>query len=343
MGISVNGKRVMGLVRVALCVPWLLAGCRTTVPTVAVAPVWPAPPAAPRVVFCQAAGEPADLGAKTSLLRKIGEVVFGRSRSRFFVKPAAVCFDAEGNLLMTDAGAGIVGCFEAATRKWYRWDHAGKVRFGMPVAVTRYSNDVFVADSLLGKVIEFDLSGKMVREFTEGIRRPVALACSGDRLYVADTLQHCIHVFSLTGSKMRSIGARGTGNGQFNFPTHLASDARGLLYVTDSMNSRIQVMDGEGRFIRTIGSLGDKSGHFSRPKGVAVDGYGHVYVVDALFDNVQIFDPEGRFLLDFGRSGSGAGEFCLPSGIAIAPDNRVVVADSYNRRLQVFRYVGEEP
>jgi hypothetical protein len=133
------------------------------------------------------------------------------------------------------------------------------------------------------------------------------------------------------------IGKRGSGPGEFNFPTAVTLSA-GRVYVVDSMNFRIQAFSPDGKFINTFGQLGNQSGTLNRPKGIAADTDGNLYIVDALFETVQIFDPAGRLLYYFGSTGTSPGQFRLPSGISIDERNRIYVADSQNRRVQVFIY-----
>ena len=143
----------------------------------------------------------------------------------------------------------------------------------------------------------------------------------------------------MQGSILQTIGKRGDGNLEFNFPTEVRLDGQNLI-VVDAMNFRVQVLDRSGTFKYAIGHLGDRYGDFFRPKGVAVDSEDHVYVVEGLNADVQVFDNQGRLLYYFGQKGVGPGEFQLPAGLFIDRNDRVFVADSYNRRVQVFRYFG---
>jgi DNA-binding beta-propeller fold protein YncE len=307
-----------------------------------VAIVWPAAPETPRIAYVQSIGRPADAGAKVSGFGRLANWVTGSDKvNERFQKPFGIALDEEDNLCLTDTDANAVCFFDRTRKTWQRWEQAGKLRFVSPVAVAKRKETFFVADSGLASVVAFNTQGKLLFQLTNKLERPCGLVIVGERLAVVDSQRHCVVLFGLQGQRRAEFGCRGTGAGEFNFPTHIAADTAGNFLVTDSMNSRLQMFDPDGKFVRQIGTLGDSVGQFSRPKGVAVDSLGHVYVLDGMFDNIQVFDLAGRFLLNLGETGAGAGQFWLPNGIAINRSNEIFVADSYNHRVQKFKYVGQ--
>lgn len=159
-------------------------------------------------------------------------------------------------------------------------------------------------------------------------------------VYVADTGVHQIKEFDLKGKHLKTFGGLGKEPGEFNFPVDIFVDNNGEVYVADSMNYRVQIFDRDGKFLSAFGRQGDGTGDFGRPKGVSVDRDGNIYVADALFDTVQIFDRSGKFLLNFGTLGREAGKFWLPSGVFIDQGDKIYVSDSYNKRIQIFDYLG---
>ena len=304
--------------------------------------VWPAPPVPPRIAYVQSIARPSDVGIKRPALARFASWITGSERgNEALVKPFGVAVDEEGNLYVTDTGANAICLFDRVRRKWQRWEKIGKTQFASPVAITARKGVIFVADSGSGRVVAFDLRGKLLFDITNRLERPSGLVIASDRLWVADSQRHCVASFDLGGNFLSEFGHRGAGLGEFNFPTHIAADIAGNLFVTDSLNGRVQMFGPNGEPRRQIGNVGDTSGSFSRPKGLALDTMGHVYVVDALFDNIQVFDTDGRFLLYLGEPGAKPGEFWLPNGIAISSNNDIFVADSYNRRVQVFKYIGQ--
>lgn len=313
--------------------------------------VWPAPPETPRLAYVRAFAQPTDFGVKLSGLRRFSNWLTGaQTGNEPLLKPFALALDEQDNLCVSDTGANAVCFLDRRANRWFRWtgvEHRagrgrGVILFSSPVALAKSGEQIWVADSARGSVLAFDLKGQLQLQITNRLSRPSGLARSGERLWVADAAQHAVLAFNLRGEFLSSFGRRGVGPGEFNFPTHLATDAEGRLYVTDSMNARVQVFDPEGHFLFQVGKLGDSPGHFGRPKGVAVDRRGRIYVVDALFDTIQIFDRRGRLLLTLGEPGAGPGEFWLPNGIAISRQDEVFIADAYNRRIQLLRYIGPE-
>src|SRR5262245_26702680 len=131
-------------------------------------------------------------------------------------------------------------------------------------------------------------------------------------------------------------GLPGSGNGQFEGPSGVATDASGNVYVADSRNNRIQKFDASGTFLLTWGSPGSVDGAFSNPFGVATDASGNVYVADTNNQRIQKFDASGTFLTTWGSFGTGNGQFRFPISVATEGSGNVYVADTNNQRIQKF-------
>jgi DNA-binding beta-propeller fold protein YncE len=257
----------------------------------------------------------------------------------------AVVATSEGVLYVADPGARGVHRFDPNNGRYRLIRRKNKRPLPSPVGLAvGPKGEVYVADSLLQQLFVIMPASKVAAPFPlqAMVKQPTTLALdpAAGRLYVVDTGVHQVKVFGMDGELQFTIGRRGTGDGEFNYPTAIWRDKAGRLVITDSLNFRIQVFDGSGGFIEKFGKLGDATGDLSRPKGVATDRFGHIYVVDSLFHAVQIFNMSGDFLLSFGNQGQGPGEFWLPTGIFIGEDDTIYVADSHNQRIQVFRYVG---
>jgi len=170
----------------------------------------------------------------------------------------------------------------------------------------------------------------------------IAFCKYSNEFYITETDLHRIIVLDKKGNVVRTIGKRGILKGEFNFPISIWISDEGFKYIVDAMNFRIQILNDKDEVVSVFGQAGDASGYFGRPKGIAIDSYGNIYVVDALFNTVQIFDKTGNFLYNFGKVGKNNCEFWLPNGIYIDKGNKIYVADSYNSRIQIFQLVKRE-
>jgi len=331
-----------------LCILLLfLTGFRFPEPSKKDRVVWPLPPDPPRISYVLTIEKARDAGIKKSIFRRFVEIFRGKGPEPRIHRPISVLSDGRGTVYISDVGLQVIHVFDFRHRKYKQIfklnGEAPPSRLLSPTGLAIDSErKLYVADSILKKVFVFDRKGRHIstiknKEFV----RPSSLAYDTrrKRLYIADAGAHKIWIYERHNGKITisAIGKRGKGNGEFNFPTHIAIDREGNIYVTDALNFRIQVFDPEGKFIRSIGKLGYTLGTFSRPKGVAVDKKGNIYVVDNLYDTVQVFNNKGELLMNFATHGGGKGGLWLPNGIYIDKNNYIFVADTYNERVQVFK------
>lgn len=324
----------------------LLQGCATEVRKPAELPalVWPAYPEPPRIVHVRSFSRPDDLGIKKSLFQRMRDLVFGAEESRM-VRPMAVV-ESGGILYVADPGAKGVHRFDTAKGDYALIQGLQDTPLPSPVGLARgEAGEVYVADSKLAQVMVIRPGAKFADplELEGELLQPTGLAfdASSRQLFVVDTKANQIKVYASNGVQTGSIGRRGIGPGEFNYPTMLWLSPQGRLHVTDSLNFRVQILNKDGSFIGKFGHVGDGTGDAARQKGVATDHHGHIYVVDSLFHAVQVFDENGRFLLTVGAQGQDRGEFWLPVGIYIDDYDNLYIADTYNKRVQVLRYLGD--
>lgn len=311
-----------------------------------VKPSWPPSPERPRVRYVGELAQDGDLKPGRKPMEGLRRALFGKEPRREMVRPLDVCSDGGERVFVADPGARVVHVFNLGTRAYGTWAPPERsMGFRVPVGLAWDARGrLIVSDSEAALLYVFDAQGALLGTLGEKmLQRPcgVAVDAERDRIYVADAGAHQIVVMSGDGTEIGRIGRRGTGPGEFNFPTYVVLGRDGSILVSDSLNFRVQVLDSGGGFVRQIGQKGDMPGYFGQPKGVAIDPEGHLYVVDANFEAVQIFDRDGALLMSFGREGRGAGEFWLPAGISIDASARIWIADSYNKRIQLFEYVPE--
>ncbi len=304
--------------------------------------VWPATPEQARVEYVMEIKSHADLYQRqTGFWKSIGELITGGPDS-VMLRPFALAIHPKGGLLVTDTGLQLVHYYDWNSQRYLVIGPRRPGGLPSPVGVAATSdNRILVSDSRLGSVEEFNDEGDWIGTFNKGYEfgRPAGIAIEPitAEVYVADVINHKIVVFDNQGNYLRSIGKRGDGNNEWNFPTHLGMGSGQKLAVTDSMNFRVQLLQSDGSFIQSIGRLGNAPGQFAKPKGVAIDQHGNLIVVESLHSGLEFFNPQGQLLLHIGQSGNAPGEFWLPSGLAFMKgENLLFVADNYNSRVQVF-------
>ncbi len=80
------------------------------------------------------------------------------------------------------------------------------------------------------------------------LSRPVAVVCDEGSVYVLDSADADIKIYSRDGAYRRTIGRKGQGPGEFRLPNDLDVFG-GRLYVADSANRRLQILDADGEYV----------------------------------------------------------------------------------------------
>ena len=314
--------------------------------------LWPAAPEVPRFLYTGTlVGEPnfrreaPARGALERLARAIAGLDEVPAVPRVLLRPGVVLGDDRGRLFVSDTARAGVFVFDEPAGELLLWTEADANQALVSPAGLALApqGGLYVADAELGRVVRLDAGGVPMGQIGHGLlQRPTGLARDPRQglLYVADTYAHDIKVFNDAGALLHVIGRRGSGDGEFNYPTHLAF-MQGELYVTDTLNHRIQVFGADGQVLaRKFGERGLFLGNLVRPKGVAVDGEGNVYVVESYYDSLLVFSSRGEFLLPIGGTGTATGRFYLPAGVWVDSRNRVHVADMFNGRVVLFQFLG---
>ncbi len=118
----------------------------------------------------------------------------------------------------------------------------------------------------------------------------IAIGPAGD-LYVVDSSNFRVQVFTSEGDYVREFGSLGTGPGQFSRPKGIAVDMAGRIFVTDASFNNFQIFNEMGRLLLFVGTGGVTGpGEFSLPADIEVDDQGRIYVADQLNKRVQVFE-----------------------------------------------------
>lgn len=314
----------------------MLFSCAATLPEDAPPDIkWPMPPARTRIQFVDYIIGSNDVVANSN--SKTKSLLFGDAKEIKLSKPTFP-FYKNGVLYVSDLEQ--VMAFDFANNKFWTIG-SGYLRNATGLAVLS-DDTVYVGDSVQKCIFVVRPGSKEPERITDFKMFTTVGGIDVNEkrgwIYVADPKGHNIKVIDFNGKLQFTIGYRGVGRGEFNFPYDVKVGPGGRIYVSDSGNFRVQIFDGEGIFLGMFGGIGTKFGSFARPKGLALDKDGNIYVLDSAFGNFQVFNQRGKLLLAVGTIGRDPGMHILPVGIYINDENKIFVAEHGNRRIQIYRY-----
>ena len=275
-----------------------------------------------------------------------------------FLRPRGVAVGADGSVYVADSGNHRIQKFTADGRWVTAWGTFGGCPEQTPppgtfcepwgVAVGP-DGSVYVADLWAHRVQKFSPDGVFLGQwgfssnYGADLRpgafygpRGVIVAPDGT-VYVTDTGNKRVQVFTADGAFLRMWGSGGASPGQLDEPVGIAIGPDGNLYVADTWNHRVQVLDPLGKPLRQWPIAGWNNPIAEEKPYLAVDRAGRVYVTDPGHYRVLVFSSEGEYLYSFGQFGFDPGSFVLPMGIALSPDGTIYVADAGGNKVAVFR------
>ncbi len=233
---------------------------------------------------------------------------------------------------------------------WLKMPEARGMGQAISVDIDRDGKSVWVFDrcgagdcinSMLNPIEKFDVSGKLVKGFGEGMfNHPHGMHVDHDgKIWVTDDRGgngrgHQVFKFSPEGKVLMSLGKPGvSGNGPdtFNAPTDVAVAPNGDIFVSDGhggdTNARIVKFSKDGQFIKAWGKRGSGPGEFALNHSLAFDSAGRLFVADRSNNRIEIFDQDGNFLAEWKQFGR-------PSGIFIDRNDVLYATDSESNQAQ---------
>ena len=228
---------------------------------------------------------------------------FGRSGSAEgqFYDPTGVAIDGTGNILVADGANCRIQKFtaegeflEAVGRRG-----SGNLEFDYPVGISinHKNKKVYVCDrwnhrvQILNEDLTFssNITGIDSACWEDGYFKfpwDVTFDSTGN-VYIADSWNSCIQVFTPDGLFLRMFGNRFSG--RLDFPSCVSIDSNDLVYVASRNSHHVSIFTCLGKFIQSFGTKGEEPGELNMPCGIAVDRSGLVYVSDRNNNRVQIF------------------------------------------------------
>ncbi|MGB9067868.1 MAG: peptidyl-alpha-hydroxyglycine alpha-amidating lyase family protein [Candidatus Acidiferrales bacterium] len=189
--------------------------------------------------------------------------------------------------------------------------------------------------STLAPVFEFDPSGKLLKNFGEGMfvfPHAIYVDHNGNVWVVdgqgKDGKGQQVLELSPNGMVLMALGKAGVagdGPDAFNRPSAVVVAPNGDIFVADGhggdSNARIVKFSKEGKFIKAWGKKGSGPGEFDCPHTIAIDSKGRLFVGDRENNRIQIFDQDGNFQQEWKQFGR-------PSGLFIDAKDNLYVTDS---------------
>ncbi|MEO6183120.1 MAG: hypothetical protein ABIP71_08515, partial [Verrucomicrobiota bacterium] len=216
-------------------------------------------------------------------------------------KPKGMCRDIDKNIVVVEPHYSRVNHFSSDGKLLSQWGihgtNEGQLAFPRGIAVNSHG-EMFVSEyGLTERVQRFSNRGEKLLNSIgkpgdgEGeFNRAEGLGIdSKDQIYIADSCNHRVQVFSPDGKFLNSFGKAGTSVGEMSYPYDVRVDSSGLRFVCEFGNSRIQIFDANNQPLEILGEAGAAPGHFANPWSIDLDSQGNLYVADASNHRVQKF------------------------------------------------------
>ena len=190
--------------------------------------------------------------------------------------PYGIVMSRDSNVFVSDAWSHCVYKFQLP--KFQLVTKAGKfgtgvTEFNSPHYLTLITDrSVLVADSVNDRIAVMDTDLKHERYIThQTMTRPTDVKVNNNTLYVLSSKDSpCLHVFSLTGDKIRSLITReDRGNAQVRECFSFCLDNKQNILMADTGALNIKVFSQEGALLHTLGNRQDTD-NIIEPHGIAL-------------------------------------------------------------------------
>lgn len=213
------------------------------------------------------------------------------------VSPIDITLDKKGNIYVSDSKTAVVKVFKD-NGKTYVTD-LGTGVLGRPtgLAVNEKTHELLVVDTVNSQIIRYDLDtykfkGHIGREGSASgtFHYPTNIFVNSDgHIFVTDSLNFRIQIFSPEGEFLNTFGKPGDSPGYFSRPRGVAVDSDGNIYVVDAIFDNVQIFNSNGELLMDFGGPGNGYGQFWLPSGIFIDNNDKIYIADSFNNRIQVF------------------------------------------------------
>jgi len=178
---------------------------------------------------------------------------------------------------------------------------------------------------------------------------------SQGNIYVLDSGNHRVQKFDSDGQYIATIGNRGQGPGEFNYPLSIDIDSKGYLYISDPQNQRVHILKPDGKEHKTIQFYKKRAGVIRiSMSGDMVMGSGGGFIIfggmgpdeeKSLPKLLKILDTKGEVKKDFGEQRDFKDILLNRMGnefhFVIVKNGHTYVAFNYQNRIEKYSSDGK--
>ena len=224
-----------------------------------------------------------------------------------FLSPIDIALDSQGRIFVSDSKYGVVKVFRNGGREYIKDIGKGLLERPTGLAVNNVTGELLVVDTVGSQILRYKLEDLTFKKDMGSVGNiegkfhyPTNIFLSRDgRIFVSDTLNYRVQIFTAEGKFINAFGEAGDGPGYFSRPRGVAVDSDGNIYVVDAIFDNVQIFNSEGRLLMDFGGTGSEYGQFWLPTGIHIDSKDRIFVSDSFNKRVQMFQylKEGEMMM----------------------------------------------
>ena len=204
------------------------------------------------------------------------------------------------------------------------------------LAIHYKTGNIYIADTKNHRVQVFSCNGDYLFMFSEKMNGPVGICISQNKVFVTQFLGHCINMYELEGKLIKSVGSEGNGEAQFNHPF--------CLDVSDR-NNNIYVCDCSNHRIQIL------TEELKYHSMLEIDLFKYPFDVKVTRDRILVLAEDDPCMFVFNSDhvltnrliARGVGKQTLnPLCFDIDREYNIIMSDSNNHCVYVFNQEGEQ-